>query len=284
MNNIANTTGIRLEVPQDLYERLQAEQEKRRIKTGKKPALAAIIMDLCTIKLEENENVHSDVQSVQKSVQNSEHTDSAKDNALINTEKRLRKWEEQLSFKNKSLLEKEREIKEQEKEIFNEKMEILDLKSKVLDEREKLQQKTLEGTESIIELKLLQNESKHKDEKIQQLKEELSIAKSKSKKIQEDRKESEPKPFWEQIKPFLPVISGGIGLIAGYFIAKKNNKPELPSVLKEFAGLFDHMSEEDQKKLGEKLKYYADLHTDPAGENKILQLNINQTNQNLKAG
>ena len=111
-------------------------------------------------------------------------------------------------------------------------------------------------------MKILQNESKHKDERIHRLENELSIAKSKPQKNYEDRRENEPKTIWEQIKPFLPFISGGIGLIAGYFIAKKTNKPELPPVLKEIAGLFDHMSEEDQKKLGEKLKYYADMHTD----------------------
>lgn len=271
MNNIANTTGIRLEVPQDLYERLQTEQENRRIKTGKKPALSVIILDFCNKKLNENENVHSDVQSVQKSVHISEQTDPAKNNELLNTEKRLKNWEEQLSIKSKS-------IQEQEKSIFHEKMEILDLKSKVLDERDKLQQKTLEGTESIIELKLLQNESKHKDERILRLENELSITKSKPQRNYEDRKESESKPktFWEQIKPFLPYIAGGIALLAAYFIAQMNKKPELPPVLKELAGLFDHMSEEDQKKLGEKLKYYADLHADSAGENKILQLNIKQ--------
>ncbi len=268
MNHIAITTGIRLEVPQDIYERLLTEQEKRRIKTGKKPALAAIIIDLCSIKLEEIENVHYDVHSVQKNVQNPEHTDSVKENELFNIEKRLKKREEQLAIREKSLLEQERKLSEREKEIFNDKMEILDMKSKVLDEREKLLQKTLEGTESIIEMKLLQNESKHKDEKIQQLREELSNAKSKLQKIKEERKESEPKTFWEQIKPFLPFISGGLGLIAGYFIVKKNNKPELPPVLKEIAGLFDHLSEEDQKKLGEKLTYYANLHTVPAKENK----------------
>jgi len=278
MNNISNTTGIRLEVPQDLYERLQTEQEKRRVKTGKKSALATIILEFCSEKLEENENVHSDVQTVQKSVQNSEYPNSAINKTDSDIEKRLRKWEEQLSLKNKSLQEQERRLKEQEKEIFNEKMEILDLKSKVLDEREKLQQKTLEGTESIIELKLLQNESKHKDEKIQRLETELSIAKSKTQRANKDRKESESKPktIWEQIKPFLPTIAGGLALIAAYFIAQKNKKPELPPVLKEFVGLFDHLSEEDQKKLGEKLKYYADLHTAPVEENKVLQLDINK--------
>lgn len=269
MNNIANTTGIRLEVTQDLYERLQTEQEKRRIKTGKKPALSVIIMDFCTEKLEENENVHSDVQTVQKSVHNAEHSNSGKDEVHSNTEKRLKNWEEKLSIKNITL-------QEQEKEIFKKKMEVLDLKNKVLDEREKLQQKALEGTETIIEMKLLQNESKHKDERIQRLETELSIAKSKSQRTHEDRKESQPQTFWEQIKPFLPVISGGIGLIAGYFIAQKNKKPELPPVLKELAGLFDHLSEEDQKKLGEKLKYYTEMHTTPVKEDKTLQLNIKQ--------
>jgi hypothetical protein len=275
MNNTANTTGIRLEVPQDLYERLQTEQEKRRVKTSKKSALAAIILEFCLAKLEENENVHFDVHTVQNSVHNSENPNSSKDKSDSNTEKRLNNWEEQLSIKNKSLQEKERKLKEQEKEIFKEKMEVLDLKSKVLDEREKLQQKTLEGTESIIEMKILQNESKHKDEKIQRLETELSIAKSKSQRTHEYRKESEPKTIWEQIKPFLPYIAGGLALLAAYFIAQKNKKPELPPVLKEFAGLFDHLSEEDQKKLGEKLKYYADMHTTPVEENKILQLKVN---------
>ena len=132
-------------------------------------------------------------------------------------------------------------------------------------------------------MKIQQNELKHKDEKIQRLENELSLAKSKQRN-HEEKKETEPKTFWAEIKPFLPFISGGIGLIAGYFIAKKNNKPELPPVLKEIAGLFDHMSEEDQKKLGEKLKYYADMHTSPVEKDKILQLNVKLPNQNLMTG
>jgi hypothetical protein len=276
MNNIANTTGIRLEVPRDLYERLQNEQEKRRIKTGKKPALSVIIMEFCTEKLEENENVHFDVHTVQKSVHNTEHSNSGKEKSGSDTEKRLKNWEEQLSIKNKSLLEEERKLKEQEKEIFKEKMEVLDLKSKVLDEREKLQQKTLEGTESIIELKLLQNELKHKDEKIHRLETDLSIAKSKPHSPHEDRKESESKTFWEQINGFLPFIAVILALIAIYLIAQKNKKPVLSPVLKEFAGLFDHLSEAEQKILGEKFKSFADLHTTPIEKKKILQLNINK--------
>ncbi len=183
MNYIAQTTGIRLEVPQSLYARLQTEQEKRRIKTGKKPALAAIIQEFCSEKLDENENVHSVALMAHESVQNSEPTGSGIQKADSDTEKRLQRWEEQLSIKNKSLLERESKMNEREKEIMKEKNEVLELKGKVLDEREKLQQKSLEGTESVIEKKLLQNELKYKDEKIQRLENELRIANSKAQKI-----------------------------------------------------------------------------------------------------
>ncbi|MBI5541232.1 MAG: hypothetical protein HY951_14295 [Bacteroidia bacterium] len=173
------TTGIRLEVPQSLYESLQTEQEKRRIKTGKKPALAAIIMDFCSEKLEENENAHSFVHSVHESIHSSEISNSGINKTGSDNEKKLRQWEEQLAIKNKSLQEQERKLKEQEKEIFKEKIEVLDLKSKVLDEREKIQQKAQEGMEKVIEHKLLQSELKFKDERIQRLENELSLAKSK---------------------------------------------------------------------------------------------------------
>jgi len=270
------TTGIRLEVPQSLYERLQDEQEKRRIKTGKKPALANIIQEFCSEKLEEIENVHSDVHSIHGSVHHSENPDSGSNKTNSDTEKRLRQWEEQLSIKNKSLLEQERKLKEQEKELFKENMEVLDLRNKVLDEREKLQQKSLEGTESIIEMKILRNELKHKDERIQWLEKELRLAKSRLQRTHEDSKENKPKTLWEQIKDFLPLIATVLALIAVYLSAQKNKKPELPSGLKELAGLFDHLSEEDQKKLGEKFKTFANSHTAPVEENKILQLNINK--------
>ncbi len=270
------TTGIRLEVPQSLYERLQDEQEKRRIKTGKKPALASIIQEFCSEKLEEIENVHSDVHRLLESEHNSEKTDSGNNKPDSDTEKRLRLWDEQLSLKNKSLLEQERKLKEQEKELFKEKMEVLDLRNKVLDEREKLQQKSLEGTESMIEHKLLQNELKHKDEKIQQLEGELNKTKSKLQRTHEDRKEIKTKTLWEQVMGFLPIIATVLSLIAVYLSAQKNKKPALPSGLKELAGLFDHLSEDEQKKLGEKFKTFADTHTAPVEENKILQLNISK--------
>ncbi|MBI5539064.1 MAG: hypothetical protein HY951_03330 [Bacteroidia bacterium] len=168
------TTGIRLEVPQSLYERLQAEQEKRRFKTGKKPALALIIMEYCLEKLDENEN------DVQKCIHPSEQSDLETNKIDSNTEKRLRRWEEQLFMKQKLSQEKEIRLNEREKEILQEKNNLLEIKSKLLDEREKFQQKTFEGMESMIEQKLIQNELKYKDEKIQRLENELSIAKGRS--------------------------------------------------------------------------------------------------------
>ncbi|MBI5542188.1 MAG: hypothetical protein HY951_19180 [Bacteroidia bacterium] len=172
MNQTTQTTGIRLEVPQSLYERLQAEQEKRRFNTGKKPALALIIMDYCLEKLDEND--------VQQSILFSEQPGSEINMIDSHTEKRLRLWEEQLFMKQKSSQERENRLNEREKEILQEKNTVLEIKSKLLDEREKFQQKTFEGTESIIEQKLLQNELKYKDEKIQRLENELSMAKGRS--------------------------------------------------------------------------------------------------------
>ncbi len=55
---------------------------------------------------------------------------------------------------------------------------------------------------------------------------------------------------------------------------KKVRNLVLPTLIQELIGLFDQMSEKDQKKLGEKLKYYADLHTAVPDKDKILQLDI----------
>jgi hypothetical protein len=76
---------------------------------------------------------------------------------------------------------------------------------------------------------------------------------------------------------FLPWIAGGLALISIYLLATKDNKPALPKELQELAGVFDGLSENDQKALGKKLKYYADNHTDPADANKMLQLSISQS-------
>jgi hypothetical protein len=271
------TTGIRIEVPQDLYKKMQEEQEKRTVVTGKKPALSAIILEFCSEKLDTCEDVHSDVHSVHESVQKSVHPNSSIDKKDSNAEKRLQQWDERLSKWEKSLLERDKMIKDQEKEIFQEKLDALELKSMVLDERDKLHQKALDGTEMVVDMRLLKNDLKHKDEVINQLSKELSFIKDKLLSRMKDHKKGEPKTLLEQFMGFLPWIAGGLALISIYLLATKDNKPALPKELLELAGVFDGLSENDQKALGEKLKYYADKHTDPADANKMLQLSISQS-------
>ena len=271
------TTGIRIEVPQDLYKKMQEEQEKRTVVTGKKPALSAIILEICSEKLDACEDVHSDVHGVQESVHKSVHPNSSPDKKDSDAEKRLQHWEERLSKWEKSLLERDKMIKDQEKEIFQEKLDVLELKSMVLDERDKVHQKALDGTEMVVDMRLLKNDLKHKDEVIHQLSKELSFIKDKLLTRMADHKKDEPKTLMEQFKGFLPWIAGGLALISIYLLATKDNKPALPKELHELAGVFDGLSENDQKALGEKLRYYADKHTDPADANKMLQLSISQS-------
>ena len=109
------TTGIRLEVPTDLYEKLQDEQERRRLKTGKKPGLSAMIQDICSNILDENENTQYNVHSVHDSVQISAQSNLNDSNS----EKQLKQWEERLVKWEKSLQEREKNIKEQEKVILS---------------------------------------------------------------------------------------------------------------------------------------------------------------------
>ena len=260
------TTGIRIEVSQSLYERLQEEQEQRRIATGKKPDLAAIILEFCSQKLDANQNVHSDVHNVHESVHSIEHS-KVTDN---NNEKRLKHWEDKLIVLNKTLQEREKNLKNDEKEIFKEKVDVLEMRSKVMDEREKIHQKALAATEMIFEKTLLQNELKHKDERIEHLNKELGFIKDKLLANLKAQSKNQPNSFWEQIKPYLPYIGGVIALLATYLIANKENKPSLPPILKELAGLFDGLSEKDKKALGEKLSYYAKQHTAPVNESQTL--------------
>lgn len=269
------TTGIRIEVPQDLYLKLQEEQEKNRTKTGKKQALATIILKICSERFLIGEIVQNDVHFVQENVQKPERTGSDLEKASLGTEKRLLQWDERLSRWEKSLQEKEKRIKEQEKEIYQEKMIILDSKSKLLEEREKSHKQTLEGTEKLFELKILQNELNHKDEKIQQLTRELGSLKGTVHTAKRDHKQAEPKTFLETIKEYLPWILTAIGIIALYLLAKKGSKQALPDDLKGLAPFFDGLSEEDQKLLGEKLSYYANLHAP-----LVKDINSNQSGRN----
>ena len=265
------TTGIRLEVPNDLYEKLQDEQERRRLKTGKKPGLSAIIQEICSNKLDENETTQYNVHSVHDSVQISAQSNLNDSNS----EKQLKQWEERLVKWEKSLQEREKNIKEQEKVILREKQDVLDYKSNVQNEREKVLQSALNGTEQIIELKLLQSELTHNEEKITRLQKELEIAKNKIQKNKENQKINKPKTLWEQIKEYLPYIATGISLLAAYFMTQKDKRPALPPVVNELAGLFEHFSETDQKILGEKLKIFVDNHSAPVKDDKIFQVKIN---------
>ena len=192
--------------------------------------------------------------------------------------KQLQKLKEKLTQWEKSLEEREALTKNFENEIFREKMGMLDLKSNILDERDKVHQQAMSNAETVVEMRLLQNELKHKEERIQQLDKELATIKSKSRisASTEQRQKEEPKPFWEVIKGYLPWIISSLALVATYLIAKNGEKPTLPSELKALKGVFDGLSEKDQKSLGEKLKHYANLHVGQADKDGTLHLKGNQ--------
>lgn len=252
---MTKTTGIRLEVPQHLYEKLQEEQELRTSDTGKKPSLASIILDFCKEKLDNNVHEHFNVHE-------SAHNSGGSNKVDPNLEKHLKYREENLVKWDNALKERERKSKELEKIVYQERMEVMDMRNKVLDEREKVYQKTLEGSEALVDNKLLQAELKQKDEKIRQLEKENNFAKSKLSGNRVINEKENTKTIWEHIKDNLPLILGGFAILGTYLLAKKDSKPKLPAHMEGLSKIFNQMDEKEQKALGEKLVSLAEQHTD----------------------
>ncbi len=252
---MTKTTGIRLEVPQHLYDKLQEEQEHRTPNTGKKPSLASIILDFCNEKLDNNVHEHF---NVHESVHNSGATNKI-DSKL---EKQLKNWEEKLAKWDNSLKERERKSKELEKIIYQERMEVMDMRNKVLDERDKVYKKALEGTEAMVDNKFLNAELKHKDDKIKQLEKEQTYNRNKLLRTIENNNKIETKTIWDYIKDNLPLILGGFATLGAYLLAKKEDKPKLPKEMDGLAYMFNQMDEQGKKILGEQLISFAEQHTE----------------------
>ncbi|MBI5540309.1 MAG: hypothetical protein HY951_09650 [Bacteroidia bacterium] len=252
---MTKTTGIRLEVPQHLYDKLQEEQEYRTPNTGKKPSLASIILDFCNEKLDNNVHEHFNVHE-------SAHNSVATNKTDSKLEKQLKNWEEKLAKWDNSLKERERKSKELEKIIYQERMEVMDMRNKVLDEREKVYQNALAGSETLVDNKFLHAELKHKDEKIKQLEKDQAYDRSKLLRTIEKNNKEETKSIWDHIKDNLPLIIGGFTLLGAYLLSKKDNKPKLPKEMDGLVNMINQMDEQGKKIIAEKLISFTEQHTE----------------------
>lgn len=252
-----NTTNIRVEVPHDIYDKLLEVQENRRNKTNRKPSLASIIIDYCS------EKFNPGLQAVSGTNNNALQTHILPAENPVN-EKLLQERETRLMTLERLLIERERIVREHEKDIFAEKMELIEYYTE-LNEKKELQKSHKNSSadndklEILAEIKVLQSTLSHKEDKIKRLTQELDFIKNKLlTELKTKPGVSEQKTFMEKIKDYLPLIGMAGSVLAAYLIAKKKDKPELPPGLSSLAGIFDTLSESDQKKLGENLKKHAE--------------------------
>jgi hypothetical protein len=278
--------GIRIEVPYDIYEKLQTEQEKRRLKSGKKPALASLILEFTSQKLDEIKDVPDSVQGVQPNEQNSgiQKPQQVQAIPLIdpNTEKYYKQWESRLTVWENSLSNRDRALKSDECDVYEKKDELLEMREGLLNKQEEMQKKSVITTEMIVENSMLKKDIEYKTEKNAGLEKQLDFIKksvqnnldSIQKKVSEETK----KPNWmEKLMDGLPwlLAGGSAGALITYFTSKGQNKQnefeKLPPPVQKIAKFLENVAEGDHDKLVNLMLQNAKLLTEPAAENKNIK-------------
>jgi hypothetical protein len=245
------TKGIRVEVDNEFYDWLSHEQEARRRRTGKKPALSAIILDICYSRMKKNESVQN-VQVVQKFLDEVEGKNYYKnknaDKEFAITQTRLTKKEAELKTLETELSQKEKFLNEKEHRIYVALEKQMQQKNDLIDFKEKINEKNLEGSHNKLLVESLEKQVAEKNNTIMELRNEAKQAHEKIIKILNDvDKKTEKGIFEKYIQPFLPSLIN----IAGCLIMnnKLNDIKELSPALKDIDRIFKQLKPEEQKEL-----------------------------------
>lgn len=259
-----NTTGIRIEVPKQMYDWLLELQEVHKQKTGKKTSLSSIIIAICTqAQAEKGENVQNfneNVQSFNKNEQN--FVQYSAQNSTINklplqkctelSDDFLRKWEARINERAILLRSQENDLIEARDDLFQKQLEFI-------EEKEALTEKRMIEPQKLIELNMLKAELIIKNEKIEYLQNEIS---NNSSQIMQQLKSLEKhnnklsatlgdKPIIEKLLPWLPVIINAIGIFIMY--NKMNNTPnskaDLSGITEQISSLLKGVNTEDKNKI-----------------------------------
>ncbi len=215
------TTGIRIEMPNDIHKLLSDEQKKRKELIGKTVPLASIVLEYFSIgfrseltvlnnRIKDNGSVKNEVQSIIDKTQNEKKLEVLENN--------LKSLERELNFKEKELRGRERDYYEQIEDIFEK-------KEQLFEEKEKIRQIGLENVDNVINVKMISLECEKKDEEIKQLKEMVKYLKEQVLKALSKLDNKPDKSILiDYILPLLPTVVSAMGF---YFTNKNINKNEL---------------------------------------------------------
>ncbi len=169
-----DTTNIRVAVPNDLYSLIEQEQQRRYKETGRKPALASILLEWAKLGSEQNSD-----QDFEQETAPPETYLPASSKYLSSLENELTRWQRNLQNRQQAIEQKEKALLQKQEELIHYKEGIIS--QSMLSK--KLQWELDQRQREIEEHKKLIAEQKRE---IKNLREELSEAQADFKEIIRD--------------------------------------------------------------------------------------------------
>jgi hypothetical protein len=249
------TTGIRIEVSQDFYLKLLDEQNKQKSLTGRKPALADIILNLCQKGIKyQNEKIAAQQTAFPAKLKDQsndpirENTLAAKEKELLSKEKELRTWEAELREREFDLIEKSKTINETAETLMEQRNDIY-------DQKETLQEKSHEPIILKIQKESLEREINSKNLQMQNMQQELNdLRRNVYKTILNIDRKTESNIFMKFIMPALPLIAVFISTLI--LKDKLQSEENLSQAEKDILKSYNELDPKDQEEIN---KYLRDI-------------------------
>jgi DNA repair exonuclease SbcCD ATPase subunit len=245
-------TSVRIEVPQDIYDALHLEQEIRRQASGKKTAMAVIILEYCSSWMNHKGNAPAD-STIGSAVspnnnQQSPATTQASLNDLLQLEKKLKEREENIQKAERYNNQRQNELNEAFLELNDKQSEVLDQKEQAIEKKEQAKQISLDCTHDKWVIEKLTADNAAKDSTIQHQKTEIENLKNNViKSLQKIENNTKSNIFMDYIVPLLPSI---IPIVLFFITNKKIAEiAELNPIQTELKHIYNKISAEDENKL-----------------------------------
>jgi len=251
------TTSVRIKVPQEAYDALRIEQEKRKKIAGKKTAIADIMLEYCCNWMQNQDGVEQ-LDSVQEGSDNNHYNRTAL--KLMPTTTDLMLIRNDLESKQKDIKNREdyfiqlqSDFNDKILEFSDKKEGLLKLKSEALDTMEKARAMNLDNAHNKWALEIIQKEIDAKSEVIQKQETELKFLRSNVLNTLElIAKNTESNFLTKYILPVLPSVLTVFGFI--YTNKKIANMKELRPIQAELNNIYKKLKPEDQKMLDAHIK------------------------------
>jgi hypothetical protein len=250
------TTGIRIEVSSEFYSKLIDEQEKQRKLSGKKPALANVILELSKSGLKHKYEDKSILAS-ELHYQTTSTTQTVElKNMLLKKEQEIKEREKELDAREVEIRNREFDLIERDKSVSKKTIILMEQREELSHQKEQMNSKSTELIKLNILNENLNDQLCEKENQIIFFQKDINEMKNKTYKllIRIDSN-TQTSTFMKYIVPFLPVVSSIIGaVILGKKIENKENLGEVEiEILKQFNSLNPDAQSEVKKYMEEVL-------------------------------